>query len=59
MSSNAPGTIKWINDSLDARFEGTVVPFCYPDTLIGPDVFFYEDAHLRLLSVRGVSQVQE
>jgi hypothetical protein len=40
-SSDVTGTIKWIKDSLDARFEGTVVPFCYPDTLIGPDVLFF------------------
>jgi hypothetical protein len=34
-------TIKWISHSLDARFEGTMTPFCYPDTLIGPDVLFF------------------
>lgn len=38
--SNVLGTIKWIKDSLDARFDGTVAPFCYPDTYFGPDLMF-------------------
>jgi hypothetical protein len=33
-------TIAWINASVDARFEGAVAPFCFPDTLFGPDVAF-------------------
>lgn len=40
-TADVPGTLKWILDSLDARFEGQVAPFCYPDTLMGPDVLFF------------------
>jgi hypothetical protein len=33
-------TIEWINAAVHARFEGAVAPFCFPDTLFGPDVVF-------------------
>ena len=38
--SKIQATLEWIEDALKAKFEGQVPPFCYPDTLIGPDVIF-------------------
>ena len=38
-------TIAWINASVNARFEGAVPPFCFPDTLFGPDVAFLMRSH--------------
>ena len=37
---NAADTIRWINDATKSTFEGQVVPFCYPDVNIGPDLIF-------------------
>ncbi|CAB9511448.1 expressed unknown protein [Seminavis robusta] len=34
-------TIKWTRSSLEARFEGAFAPFCFPDTLFGPDLTFF------------------
>jgi len=34
-------TIDWLNRSMDARFEGAVTPFCFPDKLFGPDLAFF------------------
>lgn len=33
--------LTWVQQSMAARFEGTIAPFCYPDTKIGPDVLFF------------------
>lgn len=33
--------LAWIQQSMSSRFEGTVAPFCYPDTKFGPDVLFF------------------
>ena len=33
-------TVQWIKAAVNARFEGAVAPFCFPDTLFGPDVAF-------------------
>uniref|UniRef100_A0A7S2XMP4 Uncharacterized protein n=1 Tax=Attheya septentrionalis TaxID=420275 RepID=A0A7S2XMP4_9STRA len=33
-------TMGWIDRAMASRFEGLVEPFCYPDTLFGPDVVF-------------------
>ncbi|KAG7337312.1 hypothetical protein IV203_030143 [Nitzschia inconspicua] len=38
-------TIAWINAAVKARFEGAVAPFCFPDTLFGPDVAFLMRTH--------------
>lgn len=39
-SDNIEETIDWVKRSLEAKFEGQVAPFCYPDVIIGPDVIF-------------------
>ena len=39
--SKIEATLEWIEAALEAKFEGRVPPFCYPDTLIGPDVIFF------------------
>lgn len=39
-TDNIDATIKWIEDSTSASFEGQVVPFCYPDKHFGPDLLF-------------------
>mmetsp|Transcript_19707 Transcript_19707/g.47578 ORF Transcript_19707/g.47578 Transcript_19707/m.47578 type:complete len:864 (+) Transcript_19707:200-2791(+) len=33
-------TLDWLNDSVNATFEGQVPPFCLPDVNIGPDIIF-------------------
>jgi hypothetical protein len=38
-------TIAWINAAVKARFKGAVAPFCFPDTLFGPDVAFLMRTH--------------
>ena len=37
---NAADTIRWIDDATKSTFEGQVIPFCYPDANIGPDLIF-------------------
>ena len=34
-------TLNWLSNSMDARFEGIVEPFCFPDESIGPDLMFF------------------
>ena len=34
-------TMKWIRESLDCPFDGTVPPFCSPDEKMGPDSLFF------------------
>ena len=38
--SSPKETIQWIEDATKSTFEGQVVPFCYPDEHIGPDLIF-------------------
>ena len=40
-SEDIDGTLEWLRSSMKARFEGTVPPFCFPDTAIGPDMLFF------------------
>jgi len=38
--SRPEDTIQWIEEATNSTFEGQVVPFCYPDEYIGPDLIF-------------------
>ena len=38
--SRPEDTIQWIEEATNSTFEGQVVPFCYPDGYIGPDLIF-------------------
>ena len=52
-------TILWLEASVEARFDGAVEPFCFPDELFGPDlVFFMRDASDFLNFVPVLSQAK-
>jgi hypothetical protein len=52
-------TILWLEASVEARFDGAVEPFCFPDELFGPDlVFFMRDASDLLNFVPVLSQAK-
>lgn len=38
---NAEETMEWIASSLDIPFDGAVPPFCFPDSLMGPECLFF------------------
>jgi len=33
--------MEWIESSLNCQFDGVVPPFCFPDSLMGPDCLFF------------------
>lgn len=59
----ASDTIKWINDTLDSRFEGIVAPFCYivwsrfalfsEDNQLGAFSFFSDSSKVEVCFHRG------
>jgi hypothetical protein len=58
-------TLAWISRALVSRFEGAVVPLCYPDTHFGPDVVFfmhtdnYKDNRFVASQIKLKNQVNE
>eukprot|EP00978_Attheya_sp_CCMP212_P037496 scaffold177344_cov42-Attheya_sp.AAC.1 len=57
-------TIEWVEKSVNAKFEGQVAPFCYPDIHIGPEVLFllrnrhsYEDFRACIVQIKYVCEV--
>ena len=57
-------TIEWVTKSVNAKFEGQVAPFCYPDNRLGPEVIFllrnrqdYGDFRACIVQSRYVSEV--
>ena len=57
-------TIEWVKKSFNAKFEGQVAPFCYPDIHIGPDVLFllrnrqdYKDFRACIVQSKYISEV--